>query len=192
MKVVLIGDSIRGGYYPLVAKKLSEAKVWTPPTNCRHSVWVLDHFKEWVADQNPDVVHVNFGIHDADVQPDGEHQILLAQYGLSLKRFLIKMEQELPAAKIIWATTTPLYIPTPDQPMDRWPERAAAEIDAYNAAALEIVQGQGIPVNDLHDVVIRSGFSRCLKEDGIHMTEFGNEVLADAVLAAIRRLIDAQ
>ncbi len=86
---------------------------------------------------------------------------------------------------MIWATTTPLYKAEEEKPMVEWQARATAEIEEYNAAALEIVQREGLPVNDLHEVVIRNDFTKCLIEDGCHMTEFGNEVLADAVVEAI-------
>lgn len=188
MKVVLIGDSIRMGYQPLVARKCQVADVWGPGANCRHSLWALDHFQEWVADQEPDLVHVNFGIHDASIQPDGEHQVLLAQYRLCLRRFIAKVKA-LETTRMIWATTTPLYAAEPDKPMAQWQVREAAEIKAFNAAALEIVESEGLPVNDLHAAIVDNDFSLCLREDGCHMTEFGNEVLSDAVVEAIRALL---
>ena len=188
MKVVLIGDSIRMGYQPLVARKFEEAEVWGPAANCRHSLWALDHFEEWVASQDPDIVHVNFGIHDCSIQSDGEHQILLAQYRLCLQRFISKVK-ELTNAQMIWATTTPLYTPDEGVPPSLWKVRVEAEVDRYNAAALEIVQKEGLPVNDLHDVILRNDFARCLREDGCHMTDFGNDVLSDAVAGAIRSLM---
>ena len=42
MKIVLIGDSIRMGYQPLVAAKCKAFNVWGPAENCRHSLWALD------------------------------------------------------------------------------------------------------------------------------------------------------
>jgi len=185
MKVVLIGDSIRGGYQPLVAEKCHDAEIWGPTVNCRHSLWALDHFTEWLAGRKPDLVHVNFGIHDAVLMPDGQHQILLAQYRLCLQRFIAKVE-DLDNTGMIWATTTPLYTPQEGVPMSQWPVREEAEVDQYNAAALEIAQAHGLPVNDLHAVIIRNDFTQCLIEDGCHMTPFGNQVLSDAVVAAIR------
>lgn len=83
------------------------------------------------------------------------------------------------------ATTTPMYSPDSEKPMAQWPINAKIEIDEYNAAALEIVHSEGVPANDLHDVIVRNDFSKCLSEDGCHMTDFGNEVLSDAVIAAI-------
>lgn len=187
MKVVLIGDSIRMGYQPLVAKKCNEAEVWGPTENCRHSLLALDHFQEWVVDQNPDVVHVNFGIHDAIIMEDGEHQVLLPQYRLCLQRFINKVKQ-LGKTKMIWATSTPLYATEQGVPMAQWQIWAKAEIREYNTAALEIVQREGLPVNDLHEVIVRNDFAKCLSADGCHMTEFGNEVLSEAVVRAIRAL----
>ncbi len=184
MKVVLIGDSIRMGYQPLVAKKCKKAEVWGPEANCRHSLWALDHFQEWVGDQEPDLLHVNFGIHDAVIMPDGQHQILLPQYRLCLRRFIANVK-DLKKTRMIWATTTPLYTPEPETPMAQWRIEDRAEIGEYNAAALEIAEDEGLPVNDLHDVIIRNDFTKCLSEDGCHMTEFGNEVLSDAVVEAI-------
>jgi lysophospholipase L1-like esterase len=187
MKVVLIGDSIRGGYQALVKKKCEGMEVWAPQPNCRHSVWALDHFQEWVADQKPDVVHVNFGIHDAVLMADGQHQILLPQYRLCLQRYIDQVKAR-GNTKMIWATTTPLYEPDKEKPMKEWRVVAKAEIKEYNAAALEIVKGAGVPVNDLHEVVMRNDFTKCISADGCHMTEFGNEVLSDAVVKAIREV----
>ena len=189
MKIVLIGDSIRMGYQPLVQKKLEgEAEVWGPAVNSRHSLWALDHFPEWVEAQAPDVVHVNFGIHDSSVQADGEHQILLDQYKLCLKRFIAKVKA-LDSTQMIWATSTPLYSAQEGVPMAQWPAREVAELHKYNAAALEIVEAEGLPVNDLHQAILDNDFSKCLRDDGCHMEPFGNEVLSDAVVAAVRSVM---
>ena len=69
--------------------------------------------------------------------------------------------------------------------MAEWRTRKQAEIAEYNAAALQIVKAARLPVDDLHDVVVRNDFAKCLSEDGCHMTAFGNEVLSDAVVKAI-------
>lgn len=186
-KIVLIGDSIRMGYQPFVAKKLEEAEVWGPTENCRHSLWALDHFKEWVSDQKPDVVHFNFGIHDSSPLTDEKHQIILDQYCLCLQRFIEKTKS-LGDVKMIWATTTPLYTPEKGVSMIQWSERIEYEIDLYNSAALHIVKSEGLIVNDLHEVVVKNDFTKCLCEDGCHMTEFGYNVIADAVVKTIRNI----
>lgn len=189
MKLVLIGDSIRGGYQPLVTHKLKgKAEVRGPRENCRHIVCTLDHFKEWIEDPKPDVLHINNGIHDAafDVYGDGEPQILLEQYRLGLKRLVLFVKRRLPETRMIWATTTPRYWKQADKPMKDWP--AWPHIARYNDAAREIMHDAGVPVNELYHVVLRKGFTRCISGDGVHMTPFGNEALAAAVVKAVREV----
>src|SRR5262245_20817742 len=59
-RVVLIGDSIRLGYAPRVAARLSgKAVVVSPTENGGDSASVLAHLDEWVLREKPDVVHLN-------------------------------------------------------------------------------------------------------------------------------------
>lgn len=182
-KVVLIGDSIRMAYQPYVAAKLlGKADVWGPEENCRHCLWALDHFQEWVAPQKPDILHFNFGIHDALKMADGQPQILLVQYCLCLKRFITQARKL--ETRLIWATTTPRYHKCEGLPMSQWPEMT--EIDDYNAAALEIVRAEGLEVNDLHQVILTNDYTKCLHTDGCHLQELGRKVLSDAVAMTLR------
>src|SRR5271167_2117354 len=64
-RVVLVGDSIRLGYAPRVAQRLSgKAVVISPAENGGDSANVLAHLDEWVLRQKPNVVHLNCGLHD--------------------------------------------------------------------------------------------------------------------------------
>ena len=72
-------------------------------------------------------------------------------------------------------------------PRVEWEVRKNSEIAEYNAAALKIVKEEGIPVNDLHEVIMNNDFSKCICEDACHMTDFGNEVLSDAVCKSIEK-----
>ena len=107
---------------------------------------------------------------------------------LCLKRFITKVKA-LDGARMVWATSTPRTKPQEGMPMSDWPVLEAVELDQYNAAALEIVSAEGLPVNDLHQTVLDNGCAKCLREDGCHMQPFGNEVLSDAVAAAVRQLL---
>jgi len=190
MKIVLIGDSIRMGYQPLVSKLLKgKAKVWGPDDNCRHSLCILDNFQRWIIDQKPDVLHINCGLHDAaeDVFPDGKPQVLIGQYKINLTRIVRKVKQLLPETIMIWAMTTPrfLYFYEPRHlPFNRW--KPKKNIAQYNVGARKIMQVNKIHINDLHKVILENDFKKCVQSlDGLHMTEFGNEVLAKAVSRAI-------
>ena len=181
-KVVLIGDSIRMGYQPLVVTNLQGwAEVWGPSENCRHSLWALEHFNQWVAGQRPDILHFNFGIHDAELTQDGHSQIVIEQYRLCLQRFIKRAEQL--HIRLIWATTTPRYqVPEGNSP-GQWLKMT--RIDDYNAAALQIVRSCQIAVNDLHKAITDNDYVQCLQSDGCHMSDFGNKVLADAVVKSV-------
>ncbi len=64
-KVLLLGDSIRLGYAPLVAKKLDGvAEVVSPKENGGDSANTLKLLDGWLAAGKPVVVHVNCGLHD--------------------------------------------------------------------------------------------------------------------------------
>jgi lysophospholipase L1-like esterase len=80
-------------------------------------------------------------------------------------------------ASIIFATTTPV-------PYDET-NRSNAEIDQYNAAAVELMNRYGVEVNDLNRIV-KQDLSGCLCPDRLHMSELGNARLAERVTAAIR------
>ena len=183
-KVILIGDSIRMGYQPFVAKKLEgTAEVWGPEVNCRHSLWVLDHLQEWVLDRTPDVVHFNCGIHDVVTMEDGQFQILREQYRVCMER-IVRRLADLKGATPIWGTLTPWYVGSTDTPMSKWTRKP--EVDEYNAIALEAVRAAGFAVNDLNKVVEDNDPTKVLSEDGLHMSEFGNDVLSDAVVKAVK------
>src|SRR5262245_29441208 len=79
-KVVLVGDSIRMGYAPLVAKRLDgKALVVTAAENGEDSGNVLRHLEEWVIKEQPQVVHFNAGLHDLK-QTDNKYQVPLGGY----------------------------------------------------------------------------------------------------------------
>src|SRR5512135_3262286 len=67
-KVVLVGDSIRLGYAPIVARLLSgKATVVSVEANGGDSANVLRNLEEWVVKEKPDIVHLNAGLHDLKV-----------------------------------------------------------------------------------------------------------------------------
>src|SRR5438105_2286570 len=63
-RVVLIGDSIRLGYAPLVAEKLTgKAVIISPMENGGDSSNVLKNLDAWVIKAKPTLVHLNCGLH---------------------------------------------------------------------------------------------------------------------------------
>ena len=80
--VVLIGDSIRMGYAPVVAEKLKGvAEVVSAAENGGDSGNVLKNLDAWAIAPKPAVIHFNAGLHDLKAdKKTGAHQVELDAY----------------------------------------------------------------------------------------------------------------
>lgn len=185
LRVTLIGDSIRVGYEPLVREKLAgKAEVWGPEENGGDSRNVLAHLDAWALERPAEVIHLNCGLHDLKVMPDGCYQVDLEEYADNLRHIVDRLKSETDAA-LIWATSTPI-VDERHQARENFPaKRFEADVERYNRAALEVVNRAGLTVNDLHGVIEKGGITECVSPDGVHMTERGYALLADAVARAV-------
>jgi dienelactone hydrolase/lysophospholipase L1-like esterase len=188
-RVVLVGDSIRLGYAPRVAERLSgKAVVISSPENGGDSANVLAHLEEWVLRQKPDVVHLNCGLHDLKrSRTDGHHQVELDRYSENLRRIVDRIRAGTDAALVL-ADTTPIL----DERHARRGagfDRTEADVRRYNAAAIAIMRAQGVPVHDLHQVVEQGGPEMMLGPDGTHYTAAGSDRLAEAVADCVLRQV---
>lgn len=186
--VLLAGDSISMGYGPGVRERLCETcDVAILPDNGGTSRNLLAHLDEWFLLPGFDLIHLNCGLHDVarDRGADGQ-RVALEQYGSNLRDIFHRLRQET-GALLAWATTTPVIDKrhSARKGFDRYEE----DVQAYNAVALRLAREAVLPVNDLHRVIERSGPESAIGPDGVHMTEAGNEALADAVAEFISRLI---
>jgi lysophospholipase L1-like esterase len=183
--VVLIGDSIRMGYQAVVAEALADcAMVWGPEANCWNSANVLAHIDEWVIARQPDLVHLNCGLHDLKRAYDSPaHEVEPAAYRANIEAILQRILHETRAA-VIWATITPVN--------EAWHhatkgfDRFAADVALYNALALEVVRASAVPVNDLYATVMQAGRDTLLVPDGVHFNEAGSALLGQTVADTIR------
>lgn len=184
-KVVLIGDSIRMGYAPLVAKLLDgKAIVVSAKPNGEDSANVLKNLDEWVIREKPDVVHINAGLHDLKLK-DGSYQVPLADYEKNLQAILDRIQKET-KAKVIFATSTPILDNLHAQRKAGF-DRFEADVQKYNNAAMAVMKRAGVPVNDLHKLVEDGGKEKLIGPDGTHYTPAGYEMLAAAVTNSILR-----
>ena len=190
-KIVLVGDSIRMGYAPLVAKNLGgKAIVVSPAPNGEDSGNVLRNLDEWVIKEQPDIVHINAGLHDLKLK-DGSYQVPLAAYEKNLKTILDRIRKET-KANIIFATTTPIIDDLHAQRKAGF-DRFEADVRKYNAAAMSVMKQAGVPINDLHNLVESRGREKLIGGDGTHYTPEGYAVLASAVTDNIlRNLTESQ
>lgn len=184
-KVVLIGDSIRLHYQPLVTQALAtEAVVLGSTENCRTSRDILANVKEWILDHRPDIVHLNCGLHDLRIEPGvTTHQVSIEEYAANLDE-IFTLIGEGGRRTLIWATVTPL---NEQRHQDSRPSRRyEADVAHYNETALSLAHKHGARINDLHRSVAAAGSDKLLGPDGMHFTEEGYEFLAAAVVSAVR------
>jgi lysophospholipase L1-like esterase/dienelactone hydrolase len=192
-KIVLVGDSIRMGYAPLVAKRLEgKAVVVSAQANGGDSANVLKNLDEWVIREKPDVVHLNAGLHDLKRDKSSkQYQVELAQYKKNLKEIVSRIRKETKAT-IIFADTTPIHDERHAKRGGNF-DRTEADVERYNKAAVAVMKAEGVSVHDLHGLVMQHGMEKMLGNDGTHYTPAANEVLADAVVdVLLRQLIVAK
>jgi lysophospholipase L1-like esterase len=186
-RVVLVGDSIRMGYAPLVAKRLEgKAIVISAEPNGEDTANVLRNLDEWVIEEHPDVVHINAGLHDLKVK-DKTHQVPLTEYEKNLSTILARIRTGT-KARIIFATTTPILDNLHAQRKVGF-DRFEADVQKYNAAVVSVMNQAGVPVNDLHKVVEGGGKERLMAGDGTHYTPQGYEMLTTVVTESILRVL---
>jgi len=186
-KVVLIGDSIRSGYQPYVKKYLSgQAEIWGPKQNGGTSSNVVKNLDTWVIKQDPDIVHINAGLHDLqslyfDSGP-GNTVVPLDHYRDNVKT-IIEFIRTRSKAFVIWATTTPVIYERAHQAHSKSADhdRYNEDVIDYNNAALKIASKYDVPVNDLYKLVWDSGPENLIGKDGVHFTDEGKRLQAARV-----------
>lgn len=189
-KVVLLGDSIRMGYAPLVEKRLAgRAIIVSPKANGGDSANTLKNLTAWAIREQPDFVHFNCGIHDVKKsKKTGDHQVPAGQYEANLRQIVERLRKETKAT-VIFATTTPIL----DNRAAKSRVKAEYELlDAsatqYNGIARKVMDELKVPVNDLRAVMPDAKTrEKLIGADGIHFTQEGREKLAAAVADAISR-----
>jgi lysophospholipase L1-like esterase len=167
--VLLIGDSITGGYGPKVADELngkaSVARLTTSksigdPAILAEVAMVLDQCRF-------DVVHFNNGLHGWGYTE--------AEYETHFPKLVATIRKHAPKAKLIWATITPM--------------RQAGKLDviaegtkrvlARNRIADVFVTKEGITVDDLYGLV--KDHPEYWSNDGVHFNGKGIAVQAEQV-----------
>ena len=186
-KVVLVGDSIRLGYAPVVTRLLSgKATVISVEANGGDSGNVLRNLEEWVIREKPDIVHLNAGLHDLKVsRQTRQYQVPIDQYEANL-RSMAQIIREGTSARLIFASTTPI--------LDERHSLRGAEFDRferdvrrYNEVAFRVMEDLGVPVDDLHWIVEKEVTGALLGKDGTHYTPEGYELLGQAVADCVSR-----
>jgi acyl-CoA thioesterase-1 len=177
-RVLLIGDSISIGYTLQVRELLKgKANVHRIPVNGGATEVGLANMKQWLGDGKWDVIHFNFGLHDAKHKSATEFRASRDEYSANLQKLVTQMKAT--GAKLIFATTTPV-------PKDGKlsPTRIFDSIPARNEVATKLMKENGVAIDDLYTVVlpVRDQVGR---DNDVHFQPAGYELIAKAVAASI-------
>ena len=108
-----------------------------------------DHLDGWVLWQKLDVVRLNCGLHDLKrAKKDGHHQIEVDRYADNLRRIVGHIREGTDAALVFADTTSVLDDRHARRGADF--DRTEADVGQYNAAAVAVMTGLGVPVHDLN------------------------------------------
>jgi lysophospholipase L1-like esterase len=184
-RVILIGDSIRMGYQSTVQELLGrQAEIWAPQENGGTSANVLAHLDEWVLSRDPDILHLNCGLHDLKTEFGASSQTIAPdQYEENLRQIVDRIVGR-GTIQLIWATTTPVNEAWHHarKPFDRF----EVDIRTYNDLARRVMTVAGAPINDLYQTMMDAGRDQHLLADGVHFSVEGYALLGRAVVEAIR------
>ncbi|MDR2605986.1 MAG: SGNH/GDSL hydrolase family protein [Oscillospiraceae bacterium] len=187
--VLLLGDSIRMLYEPLVREQLrGRANVYAPEENGRWSGYTLNSLRFWIPNTavdapwnsgtlpTPDIVHWNNGIWDlGDDYALGQPFTAPAEYLSALDRTVTVLRKLCgEQVVIIMATATPTADSNVGQPHE------------YNEILKSIAANRGCEVNDLYSA-IAADKARFISDDRVHLSSDGTAVAAKLVTAAIER-----
>ncbi len=176
-RVLLIGDSISIGYTMPVRKMLEgKANVHRIPTNGGPTKNGIAKIDSWLGKGKWDVIHFNFGLHDAKYMTETTRQVEPVEYDKNLHELVKKMKAT--GAKLIWATTTPV----PKGELN--PPRKFEDIPVYNKVAEKVMKEEGVVIEDLN-AWITPKLAEYQNPKDVHYNAQGYEYLAKQVVSSI-------
>ena len=182
-RVLLIGDSISIGYtVPTRALLKGKANVHRPPTNCGATSVGLAGLNQWLGEKKWDVIHFNFGLHDAKLPPEGARHSPPEVYEKNLRELVTRLKAT--GARLIWATTTP--VPNGGNLL---PTRRFGSVDEYNRIAKKVMDENSVAINDLNGS-IAPRMKELQQANDVHFNSAGSELLAKHVAASIETALN--
>ncbi len=191
MKIYVIGDSISIQYGPYLARFLKGIAEYARKEGEEEALLNLDkpvganggdssmvraflEAKARAGGIDADLLLVNCGLHDIKTDPaTGVRQVPLERYAENLRAIIRTVAAMGSAAKpglrLVWIRTTPCNEAVHNARPGIAFHRFAADCDAYNRAADEVMAASGVPVIDLHSFTLALGPE--LYCDHVHFVE---------------------
>jgi alpha-L-fucosidase len=186
-RVLLIGDSICGGYQQVVKQQLAgKADVVVIPGNGEYTGTGIKKLDEWLGDGKWDAIHFNWGLWDMYGWEYAKEDRSPATYQKRLEALVLRLEKT--GAKLIWATTTPVCPAAETTMLKRFKTelRIAPDIERqYLDAAQQVMQKHTIRIDDLHALMAPELSKHAAGPDNVHFTGAGYGILGKQVAVSI-------
>jgi len=181
-RVLLIGDSIVGGYGKRVALRLkgkANVDIWETPQ------WLnatLDsEVQDVLRDNHYDIIHFN----ESGLHAWAPGRVPEGQYGLLMQKYLATLRRSAPQTKLVWASTTPITVlghPTELDDLDKL-------VSERNAICAAIMKDNQIAIDDLHAAMATR--LALAAGDRFHWNNEGFDLLADTVTNMLLPLLES-
>lgn len=190
--VLLIGDSISGGYQKQVKQAFTgKANVVKNEGNAEWTGTGLMKIDGYLGDTEWDIIHFNWGLWDLYGWEYDKEDRSPEAYAKRLDQLVTRMKQT--NAKLIWATTTPACKDAEQTMLKRFkkevvitPEQQAK----YSEAALDVMKKHGVEINDLYAHILPTLEKHSGGPDNVHFNGAGNGHLAKKVIETLERAIE--
>lgn len=184
-KILIIGDSISVGYTPFVKETLAaKADVLHNPGNAQHTGTGLKKIREWIGDDEWDIIQFNWGLWDLCYRhPDSKVQgnrdktkgtitFEIDEYKSNLDS-LVQIMKQLTNAKLIFVATT--YVPGKEA------GRYKKDAQRYNRVAKQVMTENNVTVNDIYEESKKIHKKYGKGNNDVHYTPEGYKALAELI-----------
>ncbi len=192
-RVLIIGDSISGGYRPFVSKALKgKANVDYWMIGYKYmggSNSPMERALTGVLSNGPyDVVTFNFGLHywgRQDRSPEDKH------FGW-MDHIVKHMKATSPKTHFVWIRTTP-WRTTPDTGSPTLETEQNERIIRFNTKTDELMKANGVAIVDLYSIAAKQLHTvRKGSKDSVHWSREVSSLFADEILKEIERCLAAR
>lgn len=192
-KILIIGDSISGGYTRYVRDHFKDrAIVEHNPGNAGDTGKGLKFIREYIGDGDWDIILFNWGLHDLCYRhPDsksagnrdkinGTISFPVDEYKANLDS-LVGIMKEMSDAKLIFVTTT--YVP------ENEPGRFSKDPIIYNKVATQVMKEHSVLVKDIYKKSKAIHKVHGVGNDDVHFTDKGNEQLSQLIIQVLEKAV---
>lgn len=188
--VLLIGDSIAGGYLGGVQSRLKAVAHVERGNSGGTTQNGLESIERILGEREWDVIHFNWGLHDMTWQRRMKPEERgIEGYAARLEQLVTRLRET--KAKLVWATTTPWPENNYAYYEQRFGEKllySPAEEQQWRNAAIAVIEKHQIPVNDLH-ALLKPDLETYQKTDDVHFNRDGSRAMADQIAKVVLAML---